>query len=230
MRVLNEGIRALKSIDFVSRKVSSGACANMSVLRDQIHRGFLRRDPLYVKTIFDEHCEKNSASMSKSKIFFALKKLGIDIDSKRATELFDEFDCDFSRGMDLEEFKILLQRSNRLNQWAEGLLLHDLLTDSIPRKAEQDPMRLVSELTVDEIALTCRAFQDGLIGLLSEACASLKQAFIVSDARKAQSTEGSKFNLGMNCGNIDEFHQGVEERIGACAVRAILDGASRSVD
>ena len=188
--------------------------ANLKNLLDQVNLGFLRRDPSHVKTIFDQHHDKTSMSIGKGKLHSALTALGLDIDVERTSELFEEFDSDASRGLDFEEFQQLLHRSNRLYEWAKGLPLHELLADAIPRRAGRDPLRVVSELTVEETSMACRAFREGLSKMLKEGIASLKQAFAVSDSR-ANSDQDSKFNIvPLSCGQIGDFHAGIEERIG----------------
>jgi hypothetical protein len=136
------------------------------------------------------------------------------MDQKEADLLFDEFDTDNSDGLDLDEFQRLLQKSTQLNEWAKTLNLHELLTDAIPRKPGQDPLRVVSTLTAEERLDICRAVQKGLERLLKESAESLKAAFDMNDKRD-KGDGGSKFNLvPVSCGNVEDFHAGVEGRIG----------------
>ena len=143
-----------------------------------------------------------------------LTDLDVNVDQKEADFLFDEFDTDNSDGLDLYEFQHLLQKSTQLNEWAKTLNLHELLADAIPRKAGQDPLRVVSTLSAEERCDICRAVQKGLERLLQESSASLKAAFDVNDQRE-KGDGGSKFNLvPVSCGNVEDFHAGVEGRIG----------------
>jgi hypothetical protein len=188
--------------------------SDLKILHDQVTLGFLRRDPSFVKIVFDRHQDKTSTSISMRKLHFALAELGVNIDVERTAELFQEFDCDASGGLDFEEFQRLLHRSSRLYEWAKGLPLHELLADSIPRRAGRDPLRVVSELTGEEISMACQAFREGLSKMLKEGGAALKQAFAVSDSR-SNSDVDSKFNIvALSCGKIADFHAGIEERIG----------------
>ena len=189
--------------------------SELNVLLKQVTSGFLRRDPSHVKTIFDQHNDGKSASIAKGKLHSALSNLGVDVDVERTAELLEEFDSDASGGLDFEEFQRLLHRSNRLFEWAKSLPLHELLADAIPRRAGRDPLRVVSEMTEEEISWVCRAFQEGLSKMLREGSAELKQAFAVSDRRAETEDVDSKFNVvPLSCGRITDFHAGVEERIG----------------
>jgi hypothetical protein len=168
--------------------------AELNVLLKQVTSGFLRRDPSHAKMIFDQHIDGKSVSIAKGKLHSALSNLGVDVDVERTAELFEEFDSDASEGLDFEEFQQLLHRSNRLFEWAKGLPLHELLADAIPRRAGRDPLRVVSEMTEEELTWVCRAFQEGFSKMLKEGSAELKQAFADSD-RKAETDVDSKFNF-----------------------------------
>ena len=182
------------------------------ILQAQVGLGFSRRDAFQSKIAFDHNC--NQGTMNKQGLASALNALGVHTDAKHVDELFEEFDFDANSGLDLDEFRRLLRSSNRLYEWAKALPLHELLADAIPRKGGQDPLRVLSELTADEIRITCQAIQEGLIRMLYEACASLKEAFAATDKR-AESGGGSKFNIvPLSCGRIEKFHGGFQERIG----------------
>ena len=192
---------------------------DIEISRSQIEVGFQRRDPMRLKSAFDHHCDSNGTSISKDKLHDLLKELGLDITAVRTAELFDEFDNELHDGLEFEGLQQLLQKADRLYEWAQGLPLHELLADAIPRRAGCDPLRVVSELTAEEIATTCRAMVDGLIRIVHAASASLKLAFEASDGR-AQSDGGSKFNIiPLSCGRITDFHAGIEERVGAWTCR-----------
>ena len=206
---------SLQSKPSCSDDVGDSTKTTIQTLKDQVHLGFLRRNPLCVKVVFDRHCDMNSAAITAGRLNSAFAELGLDIGTERTNELLEEFDSDLSGGgLNLEGFQHLLSKSTRLNEWAKGLPLYDLLADAIPRKRGQDPLRVVSELSFEEILMTCQALQEGLIRVLQEASASLKQAFMETDSR-AKSDGGSKFNVvALSCGGIHDFHAGVEERIG----------------
>jgi hypothetical protein len=182
-----------------------------------VEAGFIRRNPLVVEKAFNLHSvqsELGSPYLPKDRIHTVLKDLDVYVDQKEADHLFDEFDTDNSDGLDLYEFQSLLQKSTQLNEWAKTLNLHELLTDAMPRKPGQDPLRVVSTLNSDERRDICLAVQKGLERLLQESSSALKAAFDVNDQRE-KGDGGSKFNLvPVSCGNVEDFHAGVEGRIG----------------
>jgi hypothetical protein len=181
-------------------------------LRRQIDIGFKRRDLCFVKDIFHQH-KNESGIIIKERLQTALSALGVDVDARRSDELFNEFDTDNSVGLDLDEFQLLLKKSNSLCEWAKELPIDELLSDAIPRKAGKDQLRVVSELTLEERREVCGAIHYGLDRILQESCESLNIAFLASD-QQLVSDGGSKFNV-VSCGQIDDFHAGVEQRIGA---------------
>jgi hypothetical protein len=201
--------------DFKPR--SDPPVAECDALIKQVVAGFRRRNKVEVAMVFDSYSERldgdGSAILSREKLFPVLKELGVAIDEKEATQIFDEVDTDRT-GLDFKELLSLLQRPSRLHEWARALPLHDLLADSIPHKPGVDPLRVVSRLTSEEIHKVCEAVSRGLERLLKEETESLKMAFFVTDHRKGNDI-GSKFNIDpVICGNIDDFHFGVEGRIG----------------
>ena len=187
------------------------------VLIKQLEAGFRRRDKAEVLKVFDSHAETMEADgpsrVSRDKLHAILMELGVVVDEQEAVQLFDEFDTD-SNGLDLKDFKSILQRPNRLYEWAKALPLCEILADSIPRKSGVDPLRVVSSLSAEERDIVCETVRSGLDRLLKEWSEQLKDAFKVTDHRK-DSGIGSKFNVvAVSCGDIDDFHAGVEERIG----------------
>jgi hypothetical protein len=211
---LKKQLASLQLIHESSKASPDPASAELQELLKQVTSGFLRRDPSHLKIIFDQHHDGKSASIGKGNLHSALSNLGVDVDVERIAELFEEFDSDASGGLDFGEFQQLLHRSNRLFEWGKGLPLHELLADAIPRRAGRDPLRVVSEMTEEEISWVCQAFQEGLSKMLREGSAELKQAFAVSDRRPGTDVD-SKFNVvPLSCGRITDFHAGVEERIG----------------
>jgi hypothetical protein len=205
----------LRAADVSIQKHDASSPSSLAqALQHQVDLGFQRRDASHVKNAFDKHCDLHSASISDSRLHSVLIELGLDIDQQRATELFDEFDTDSSEGLSFLELQQLLHKPSRLHEWAKGLPLHELLADAIPRKPGTDPLRVVSRLTDGERVAVCEAVRNGLERMLKESSELLEKAFSVSDQRK-NAIDGSKFNIvPVSCGNVNDFHAGVEGRIG----------------
>ena len=199
-------------------------CPN--VLREQVATGLKRRDKNFVKELFEKYCFKNlsnhegsksAAYIRRDKIYALLQDSSLNVTESEAEELFDEYDANNSDGLDLSELQLLLQKPSQLSEWAKSLCLHELLADAMPREAEIDPLRMVSALTPAVRRAVCEAVCDGLEVILMESSEILAKAFCLTDERKKKNfIDGSKFNiLPVSCGKIDDFHAGVEGRIGA---------------
>jgi hypothetical protein len=95
-----------------------------------------------------------------------------------------------------------------------------------------DSLRVISELTKEEHAAVCLSFQFGLDKILDEATSALKKAFEASDKRK-QNDNDSKFNVvAVACGNISDFHAGIECRTGDwdCETRTLPKNLQTTTD
>jgi hypothetical protein len=196
-----------------------------ATLQRQVRSGFKRRDFQNIKQTFyrfasgvvsesQVHSDSKEAFISKDRFYDSLKELDIDVDIKQAESLFEEFDTDNSEGLNLQEFRTLLKKSNRLHEWAKSIPLTELLVDAIPRKVGEEPLRVVSTLNKDEIVAICKAVQDGLEILLQESSLSLRDAFQVNDTIRRADAE-SKFNLSvMSCGEVSDFFAGIQGRVG----------------
>ena len=209
--------------------------APIDILRAQIKAGFERRDSSFVQTVFtrhsipdetkslnlNEHIDECPPIIPKVNISAALVNLGVDVDEQRADELFQEFDTDNSNGLNLEEFQQLVRKPPQIVEWAKTLGLPELLADAMPRKQGANALRVVSELTDAEFENVIGALLDGLRIVLTKSAHELKQAFAASDIRTEKSmseaNSGSKFDLiPLSCGTIEDFHVGLEGRIGMC--------------
>jgi hypothetical protein len=155
--------------------------------------------------------------LPREKLESALEELRLGIESAEAKELLE---IHAGAGIDLAAFQSVLQKESTVCEWAKALPFHAVFADAIPRKMGLDPLRVVSELSANEWVSVLQAVQHGLMRLLQESAALLKQAFLVSDARK-QVDDGSKFNVnGMSCGDFKDFHAGIEGRVGMALVES----------
>ena len=192
-------------------------------VRKQVNSGFLRRDTAHVKSVFDRHCafkgSDHRAHLSyipKEKLQTVLKDLDVDVDAKQADVLFDEFDPDKSYGLDFDEFMLLLKNSTPISEWGNNLMLCELLADAIPKVPGIHPLRVVSKLTRSDVHSICEGMMEGLERIIWESALDLNSAFEAMD-RKVQGHDDSKFSMiPMSCGKIDDFHAGIESRIGQC--------------
>ena len=78
-------------------------------------------------------------------------------------------------------------------------------------------MRSVCKLSTSELDAVCAAFLDGFKIMLAEKCAELRSSFEAMDKKAAEAANDSskKFEIfGMSCGRIQDFHEGLNRRIG----------------
>ncbi len=190
-------------------------------VRKQINTGFLRRDSAHVKTVFEryrlfkglEHRDDLSY-IPKENLQIALQDLGIEADAKQADALFEEFDPDRSFGLDFDEFLLLLKKSTPISEWTNSLLICELIADAIPKVPGMHPLRVVSKLTRSDMNNICEGMLEGLQRMIWESSVELANAFKAMD-KKVHSSEDSKFSMiPMSCGRVNDFHAGIEGRIG----------------
>ena len=80
-----------------------------------------------------------------------------------------------------------------------------------------DPLIVVSELSLNEISEICKAFGQGLQGVLQQNVDILKQSLQAMHLKSKSDTSSSspKFEIcAINAGSIDDFHEGLAGRIG----------------
>jgi hypothetical protein len=182
-------------------------------MRKQMKLGFQRRDGIFTKNLFFKYCGSN-AKLQRSQLSKILAELGKSADEKEVEDLFSEFDSNDDDELDWEEFSLLLSKSGRREEWAKSLNLEKMLADLIPVVIGKDSLRVVADLTVQDQAMICEIFSEGLMQVLEDSSSKLKGAFQISDSRTSREN-GSKFNIvPVSCGCIDDFHAGIESRTG----------------
>ncbi len=108
--------------------------------------------------------------------------LDLEVTDKEAESLYDEFDTDNIEGLDLNEFILLVKWQPRLE--AHSLPLAEVVADSLPRKLRLDPLRMLSQMTSDDLSASLEALHLGFQRMLQQAHADLKEAFMANDARQ----------------------------------------------
>ena len=118
------------------------------------------------------------------------------------------------------EFERFLHKLD-LERWAKSVPLHHVLADAIPYDEddllkETDWLRKVSELDNAAIDTVCTGFLHGLKRVVAESVQSLRSAYTTMDAAKQSNDQSTKFVVNkMSCGATDDFHRGLEGRVGA---------------
>ncbi len=116
----------------------------------------------------------------------------------------------------------------------QSLPLASLLMDALPRPAKSQEksihLRVVSELTADEIRIVANEFSKGLEQMLTDNVRLLKRSFTAMDTKIKESLEDDKKNtaskfsvcMEMKSGTIEDFHRGLVGRIGNLWIVSIL--------
>ncbi len=82
---------------------------------------------------------------------------------------------------------------------------------------QENVLRCVCKISPPEIESVCAAFLDGFKIMLVEKCADLRSSFEAMDKKAAEAANDAskKFEIfGMSCGRIQDFHEGLNRRIG----------------
>ena len=176
--------------------------------------GFKRRDPAFVARRFADHAP--TGSLTRDALGGLLCSLGID-PSHLDEEAPSEEDPDGS--MDLPALLGLLVKPTALRQWAASMPLAELLADALQRAlpGEGDPLREASELVPDAIGLVCEAVRGGLERMLAEQARALREGFALMAAAETNRAAGKYTVVSMSAGTADDYHRGLEGRIGTYA-------------
>ena len=134
-------------------------------------------------------------------------------------DLFQSLDLNGNGFLDFQEFRRCLNYDGELEQWAATLPLAPLLACCIPidGRRQGSHIRELCELKDADIEMAMRAFADGARRVVAARLAELRAGFEELGRRAAAQTSGTsaKFETcEMACGSIDDFHRGIQERIG----------------
>ena len=194
-------------------------------IEKRIRVGMQRRDESYLKEMFARKCVKEGGAepfISRGILCEVLQEVGIEVSVKETEVLFDEFDTDNNNGLDETEFMALISKPTALDEWARSLPLCELLADSIPREVGVHPLRTLSCLEAETIQVACECFSRALQKILIQRQADLRCAFQASDSNTTGDVGDSKFSIvPVSCGNVYDYHRGLQERIGKSALRRL---------
>jgi hypothetical protein len=196
----------------------------LEVLRSQMNACFDRRNEAFLQAIFDKHKSDETPDcaadgLSQTGLMSALADAGIHVSVSEAEELHKTQDLNSNGCIDWSEFlSIVSMRVGRVAQWASTLPLAELLADCMPIKNEADPVRAVSKLSKTDVQNIVACYSEGLARLLNEKIDQLERAYESMERAMENASQvpaPTKFTLPrMECGNIDDFHNGLSGRIG----------------
>jgi hypothetical protein len=173
--------------------------------------GFKRRDPAFVARRFAEHAP--NGALAKDALDGLLRSLGMEPGYLEEEGPFDEAT---TGSMDLPALTGLLAKPTALRQWAASMPLAELLGDALQRAllGAADPLREASKLAPDVIGLVCVAVRCGLERMLAEQVRALRDGYAMMAAAKTNRAAGKYTVISMSAGTADDYHRGLEGRIG----------------
>ena len=163
-----------------------------------------------------EDGRKSKMYLPRDKLETVLATLGVSLDEKEAHDLSLEFDStrECINGVYLDELERLLRRPTRLEEWIGSLPVSQVIADAFPQKRGSDQLRSSIDLSSEESSAFFEALRVSIERVLRAALADLKEAFRVTDSR-GRADGGCKFSIAtLSCGQISDFHAGIEARIG----------------
>ncbi len=185
---------------------------------DERHCGFGHKSELIEKifletSVPDGHGEQK---MPWNQFLPALKRLSISIDEGEAQEFLRTKGGarDF---VELDEFRRAAAKRWDVDVWAQSLPLASMLADALPQCTGCNRLRAVCSLTAEEIRAICDGYREGLQRMLTQHVEYLRTAYEGLDKFAVMPRNGvaQKFELSaMSCGNIEDFHAGLQKRIG----------------
>ena len=184
----------------------------------------MRNSELELRKIFDQKASSNrsaSALLTKNQIHEVFSDLHPCVSTGDIDEMLKAFDLNESEGLHWEDFKKLVNQPTAVEQWTSGIPFSRLLASAIPAR-NLDEVDLIDEN--EGLRNICQTLLLGTERLLREHIQSFKKArALMMKSKGKRSNVSSKFSV-LSCGTIDDFHAGLENRIGNSSqlVSAIL--------
>lgn len=198
-----------------SFRTDSNRSIRTEQIRKQVEKGFARRNIEFVRSIFDSHKRKESELISTSSLVSALSDLGSHIQAAEIDELLNYRSLN-DVGIDFQEFLSLVGTPSPIEEWVKELPLTQLVADAMPciDCLKTDQLRHLSRATRIQLEESCETIKEYLFKILQEKLIVLKEAYEKLDSQPAPDCN-SKFQISkMSVGNIDDFHEGLANRIG----------------
>jgi hypothetical protein len=186
-----------------------------------------------IERSFELHCVelnldgKLKRFVTPEKFYSALKACGANRSSKDAAILFRSMDIDENGGLDLQEFKRAVATPTKLEQWIASLPIPRLLARCLTSIGEgvEDPVREFCQLRGENLNEAVTAFCFDLGNTLAKYQSQLNLSYKEMERRARDGERGvfSKFQISkLNCGGIEDFHRGLEGRVGMLISCTIL--------
>lgn len=185
-----------------------------------VELGFCRRDRDCLKAKFESHAEKSGALGQGKLTREALPRFldDVGLPSTCVPEHVLKFlDAGGEGVLSFETVEKLMEWPDPVKRWAASLPLAEVLADVMAVEKRDDPYDEISQFDETRIAAICDCMQQALYRLFQEHVRLLRAGLQAQQA-KAQGQgdgKGAKFQVvTMSAGSVDDFHGGLEGRIG----------------
>jgi hypothetical protein len=211
----------IRSRVFVSVASPSYVKGRIEAGLDERQRGPGHKSALIDKVFLQDAVPSgpNERQMPSDRLLPALKRLGVSIDEGEACEFLRTKGG--ARGfVDSDEFRRAAAKKWGVDAWAQSLPLAPMLVDALPQSTGCNRLRALCSLTEEEVRAIADGYRDGLQRLLMQHLAQLRAAYEALDKLVKMPRNGAsqKFELSaMSCGSIEDFHAGLQKRIGEAA-------------
>ncbi len=207
------------------RRAAAGSIT-LNDIKRSVEMGFKRRDPAFVAQHFAEHAP--TGTLAQDALDGLLRSMGMEPDHLEEEGPADEGSAGF---IDLSALTGLLAKPTALRQWAASMPLAEMLADALQRAlpGEGDPLREASKLAPDVIGLVCEAVRCGLERMLAEQARTLREGFALMAAAETNQAAGKYTVISMSAGTADDYHRGLEGRIGAGRAGGVCSPAHPAV-
>jgi hypothetical protein len=189
--------------------------------------GFLRRDENYLKDVFQKHCndhQSGETGLLKESMRAALKDAHFPLFcgalAASDDELMRQVDVDSSGRVSFEEFRQFVLQRGSVENWMKTERFLQILSDSVAPLlgldgGSDDQMHQLAKLSPN---IFRRALDAAMIGFDMQFQLSHEklQKIIKAVTAQTERLSQSKFEVvsKLACGSIDDFHKGLESRIG----------------
>jgi hypothetical protein len=185
------------------------------------------RDLAVIKRLYEQHAIE-SKGLSETGLCKMLRDLNHHIGMSADQDIHNLFalhDLDHNGFLDFEECYRIIEIPSPIHHWFSTVNLDELLTDCFEAMREikhgrKEPrvgdFEFLMELTAFEIKLACDEFAQVLVHRLVREIENIRRVQRAELDRDSKCMHNSsKFCVfPMNCGGIDDFHAGLEGRLG----------------
>lgn len=174
-----------------------------------------------MRSVFETHADGDI--LQKCNLEPALQELGVCVKASGINNLYRLLDLNHDGTLEFEEFQRALACSSEIEQWAASLPFAGLLACCLPPigGGDGDATRELCMVTPKDLDAALDAFATGAKRLITDRLHDLQAGFDELDRRarvqETATTGGGKFSsAGLEWGTIEDFHKGIQGRIGAC--------------